>query len=78
MQSTTIRVDRATHARLLELSQESGRTLVETVGEAAEALRRQRFAHRVVAEIEELRSDPEAWADYLEEAEATHVTDGLD
>ena len=58
MGTTTIRVDTDTHARLLALSQATGASLIETVRDAAEALRRQRFAHQVAAELAELREDP--------------------
>ncbi len=78
MPTTTIRVDRETHERLVELSKDSGRSLIDTVSEAAEALRRKRFAEQVRSQLDALRSDPEAWLDYLAEAEETHVTDGLD
>ena len=77
MATTTIRVDTETHARLIELSEDSGATLMETVRDAAEALRRRRFAETVADELAALQSDPEAWADYLEEAESTSVADGL-
>ncbi|MFQ5967793.1 MAG: hypothetical protein ACE5MI_09295 [Acidimicrobiia bacterium] len=77
MATTTIRVDTDTHARLLELSKATGASLIETVREAAEALRRQRFAHQVAAELDELRADPEAWQAYLAEAESTSVADGI-
>jgi hypothetical protein len=59
------------------LSGESGRSLIETVREATEALRRQRFASTVAAEIAQLRGDPEAWRAYLAEADATSVSDGV-
>ncbi|MBM3696727.1 MAG: hypothetical protein FJW79_12505 [Actinobacteria bacterium] len=77
MGTTTIRVDAETHARLQELSRESGTTLIETVREAAEALGRRRFAQQVAAELAGLRRDAAAWAEYLAEAEATSVPDGL-
>lgn len=77
MSSTTIRVDSETHARLMELSKEKGATLTDTVRDAAEALRRQRFAALASSELDELRADPEAWADYLAESASTSVTDGL-
>ena len=77
MGTTTIRVDTDTHARLVELGDAAGTSLIETVRDAAEALRRQRFARRVAAELSELRRDPEAWASYLADAEASSVTDGL-
>jgi hypothetical protein len=47
------------------------------VRDAAEALRRQRFAHQVAGEMAALQRDPAAWAAYLAEAEATSVSDGL-
>ena len=77
MSTTTVRVDTRTHARLLELATASERSLVDTVDDAVEALSRQRFALKVRAEIAELRADAAAWTDYLADAEATSVTDGL-
>lgn len=77
MATTTIRVDIETHRRLQELSESAGTSLIDTVRNAAEALRRQHFADRVTGELESLRNDPGAWNDYLSDAEATSVTDGL-
>ena len=78
MATTTIRVDIETHAKLSELSAAQGVTLMETVRDAAEALRRQRFARQVSAELAALRESPASWSDYLTDAEATAVTDGVD
>ena len=78
MDTTTIRVDRDTHSRLLEMSSETGDSLTETVRQAAEALRRLRFGLRVQEEYAALCTDPEAWADYLAEAESSYVADGID
>ncbi len=78
MRTTTIRVDTETHARLVELSEATGSSLIATVRAAAEALRRQRFARQVAAELEDMRHNPEAWSTYMAEADATSVTDGLD
>lgn len=77
MATTTIRVDTATHARLVELSKASGTSLLQTVDDAAEALRRQRFARQVSAEITAVRANPDAWKAYLADAESTSVTDGI-
>ena len=77
MATPTIRIDAETHARLVELSDAAGASLMDTVRDAVEALRRQRFARRVTAEIAELRSDPDAWRSYLAEAESASVIDGL-
>lgn len=74
--TTTIRVDRETHARLLELSRVSGRPLIETVKSAAEALERQAFVTRVRAEFEAM-SDEEM-ASYRVEIDSVTVSDGLD
>jgi len=75
--TTTIRVDTETHARLVELSRLHGTTLIETVRDAAEALRRQRFATQVAAELRALRDTGDAWDEYLAEAETTSVSDGV-
>lgn len=77
MGTTTIRVDTATHAALLELAGETGASLMDTTRAAAEALRRQRFAQHVAGELDVLRADPDAWADYVADAERTSVGDGV-
>ncbi|MCY3634117.1 MAG: hypothetical protein OXH23_00750 [bacterium] len=77
METTTIRVDTSTHARLLELSRDADTSLVATVRDAAEALWRQRFAREAMRQLNELRQDPEAWQEYLAEAEETYVADGI-
>ena len=78
MSTTTVRIDRETHARLVRMSALAGVSLGETIRDATEALGRQRFAHRVAVEVAELRNDRAAWSSYLEEAESTSVVDGLD
>jgi len=75
--TTTIRVNTATHARLVALSEATGMSLQDTVGEAAEALSRQRFGRDVASAIGRLRADDRAWDDYLAEAGAKDVGDGL-
>ena len=77
MATTTIRVDADTHAQLVELSQAGGASLIDTVRDAAEALRRQRFAHQVAGELAELHQDEAGWREYLAEADSTAVTDGV-
>ena len=77
MKTTTIRVDASTHARLLELSRDADTSLVATVRDAAEALWRQRFAREAMSQLKELRQDPEAWQEYLAEAEEAYVADGI-
>lgn len=65
MSTTTIRISREAHARLVEISEASGRPLVSTVEDAIEALLAQRFAYEAARQIEALRADPAAWAEYL-------------
>lgn len=50
---------------------------MDTVRDAAIALRRQRFAEQVAQEMHALQEDPSAWVDYLAESEATTVRDGI-
>ena len=76
--TTTIRVDLGTHERLVELSRAADTSLIQTVRDAAEALRRERYARRVRAEFAALRADPQAWQQYLADTELTAVTDGVD
>lgn len=78
MGTTTIRVRAETHARLIKMSESTGASLIDTVDEAAEALRRRRYAAQVTRDFEALRQDPDAWSDYLGEFEAASVSDGLD
>jgi hypothetical protein len=47
------------------------------VRDAAEALRRQRFADQVVDELAQLQGDADAWRSYLNESDLTTVTDGI-
>lgn len=77
MGTTTIRVDTETHALLVEISSSTGASLIETVRDAAEALRRQRFARQVAGELAALRENPEKWTAYLASADSTSVTDGV-
>lgn len=78
MPSTTIRVDTETHASLVAMSRAMGASLIDTVRAAAAALQRQRFGAEVASQLSVLRTDAEAWADYLAEGDATEVADGLD
>lgn len=75
METTTIRVDTRTHARLLEMSRDADTSLVAIVRDAAEALWRQRFANHALRQLSELQKDQEAWQEYLAEAEETQVAD---
>lgn len=74
--TTTIRVDREVHRRLVKLGEASGRQLIDVVRDAATALERQLFARSVISAYETLQSDPAAWEAYLADAELA-VNDGL-
>jgi predicted transcriptional regulator len=78
MGTTTIRVDNETHRRLHELSKLLGHSLQDTVREATAALERQRFAAAVRLEFAELQRSPNAFTEYLAEASATELSDGID
>ncbi len=77
MTSTTIRVDVTTRDTLAALARERNASLGETVRDAAEALRRARFARRTVDAYARLRDDEHAWRDYESEAASTSVGDGI-
>lgn len=68
--STTIRVSVMQRERLRELAATRASTMAETLDAALEALRREQFYRSMATAEGELRSDPEAWADYLSERDA--------
>jgi lipase chaperone LimK len=51
--------------------------LIQTVRAAAEALHRERVGRETARRLAEMQGDPEAWADYLADADSTAVTDGI-
>ena len=75
--STTIRVDRDTHQRLLTFSQQQGLSLMEVLRRATDALDRELFVGEARSQIEKLKADPQAWTDYLRESLLTEVADGI-
>lgn len=74
--TTTIRVDKSVHERLLQIGRDRGQQLVDVIGEATEALERVRFAEKVRAELDVLRRNPEAWIAYQADFELG-VSDGI-
>lgn len=60
MQSTSVRIDVATHHELKRLASELGRTVGETVAVAVRCLRQDRIAHELNTP---LRDDETAWLD---------------
>ena len=75
--STTIRVDRDTHQRLLAFSQHQGLSLMEILRRAPDALDRELCGGQARAQIEKLKANPQAWADYLSDSSLTEVADGI-
>ena len=76
MGTTTIRVDKSVHERLLRIGQDRGQQLVDVIREATDALERVRFAEKIRTELDTLRSDPEAWSAYQAEFDLA-VSDGI-
>jgi hypothetical protein len=76
--STTIRVDRDTHQRLLTISTQQGFSLMEILRRATDALDRELFVGEARSQMQKLKADPQAWADYLRESSLTEVSDGAD
>lgn len=67
--STTIRVDRDTHGRLMKISEETGTSIVDLVRESVRAFEHNLFAERLVAQLDAMRQDPDEWESYVEECE---------
>ena len=74
--TTTIRVDREVHRRLATLGEASGQPLVDVLRDATAALERERFAKTVLAQLDQLRRDPQAWAEYVADSDLA-VGDGV-
>ena len=74
--TTTIRVDKVVHERLLKIGRESGRQLVDVLSDATEALERAHFANKIRIEMDALRSNPVSWDSYVAEFELA-ASDGL-
>ena len=50
---------------------------MEILRRATDALDRELFVGEARAQIEKLKADPQAWADYLHESSLTEVADGI-
>jgi predicted transcriptional regulator len=77
--STTIRVSEGTRDRFARMADETGRPMRQLVDDAADALERRLFFEQMTVRWDELRRDPEAWADIEAEraGEAGAQRDGL-
>jgi hypothetical protein len=78
--SVTIRVPRETHAQLRRLAASRKQPIGEVVAAAVQQLEEEEFWREMETSFEQLRADPEAWADYLAEQREWDVTllDGLE
>jgi hypothetical protein len=75
--TTTLRVRHAMKDTLEMLARRRGTSLVQAQSDAVDALWREHFFETMQRQLIEMRSDPVAWADYLADAAATDVGDGL-
>ena len=57
--TTTIRVDTGTHERIVKLSKETGRSIVDLIRSGVDALERKQFMDDLGRYYAELRKDPE-------------------
>lgn len=79
MASTTVRLTEETREALRQLSAQSGESMSSVVSKAVEAYRRRCILEQTNAAYAALRSDPDAWAEELEERRMWEATllDGL-
>lgn len=68
--STTIRVRVAQRDRLRHLADERSSTMTETLDDALDALRRDQFYRSMTTAEAELRSDPDAYLEYVAERDS--------
>ncbi len=61
--STTIRVSEQTRLRFATLSGTTGRPMTQLLDEAVDALERRLFFDQLSSRYDELRGDPDAWAE---------------
>jgi hypothetical protein len=73
--STTIRVNESTRDRFARLARATGRPMTQLLDDAVDALERRLFFDTLNARYDELRADPEAWAQI--EAERQHESAAL-
>ena len=78
--STTLRVSTGLHGRIASLAKTRGERLQDIIDQAITIMERAQFWDEVDAYYEQLRADPEAWAEELAERKLWDVTlkDGLE
>ena len=80
MKQTTVRIDRATHSLLKDISRAEGTSMQAVLQEAVEEHRRRRFLDAVNTGYAALRANPAASAAYDQELKEweTTLADGLE
>lgn len=79
METTTVRITDKTRKTLRRLACETGDSMQDVVRKAVDAYERKLFFERFNAAYAELRADPQAWQEELDERAAwdTTLMDGL-
>ena len=72
--TTTIRVDAGTHKRIVKLSETTGRSIVDLAQDAVVMYERQLGRERAAQQLIEMKKDPVAWQEFIDEIDA--VTGG--
>ncbi len=72
--TTTIRVDAGTHKRMVKLSETTGRSIVDLAQDAVVMYERQLGRERAAQQLIEMKKDPVAWQEFIDEIDA--VTGG--
>jgi predicted transcriptional regulator len=74
--TTTIRVSEKTRDRLAALAGSTGQPMTRVLDQAVDALERQVFFDQLNRRFDELRQDPEAWAEIEAERRAEETARG--
>ena len=72
--TTTIRVDSRTHERMVNLSEKTGRSIVDLARDAVASYERKLGQERAAQQLVEMKKDPVAWQEFIDEIDA--VTGG--
>jgi predicted transcriptional regulator len=75
-ETTTVRIDRDVHARIVRLAAEGNQQLMDAIRDAVETLERARFAARVGQQMAQLASDESSLDAYLTDGELA-TADGI-
>jgi hypothetical protein len=80
MSIPAIPISETAHQILQELAEKTGQSMADVLDKALDAYRRKLFFEQLNAGYAELRSNPQVWAEELEERKLWDVTlmDGLD